>query len=69
MGFCITLRDSDEAVVRDMPDPFGGVFDASGTSTTSSRRLARRWPQSTRTPRQCWRAGTWRGSPRRLTHY
>ena len=30
MGFYITLRDSDGAVVRDMPDPFGGVFDASG---------------------------------------
>lgn len=30
MGFYITLRDGDGAVVRDLPDPFGGVFDASG---------------------------------------
>lgn len=30
MGLHITLRNADGAVVRDIPDPFGGTFDASG---------------------------------------
>ncbi|WP_332642327.1 hypothetical protein [Aeromicrobium sp.] len=30
MGLYITLRDADGAKVRDIPDPFGGTFDASG---------------------------------------
>ena len=30
VGFYITLRDDDGSVVREMPDPFGGTFDASG---------------------------------------
>lgn len=30
MGLYITLRDADGAMVRDMPDPFGGTFNASG---------------------------------------
>lgn len=30
MGFYITLRNSDGEVIRDLPDPLGGVFDASG---------------------------------------
>jgi hypothetical protein len=30
VGLYITLRDADGAVVRNIPDPFGGTFDASG---------------------------------------
>jgi hypothetical protein len=30
VGIYITLRDADGAVVREIPDPFGGTFDASG---------------------------------------
>jgi hypothetical protein len=30
VGLYISLRDADGAVVRDIPDPFGGTFDASG---------------------------------------
>jgi len=30
VGLYITLRDVDGAVVRGIPDPFGGTFDASG---------------------------------------
>ena len=30
MGLYITLRDPDGAVVQEIPDPFGGTFDASG---------------------------------------
>ena len=30
MGLYITLREADGAVVRHMPDPFGGTFEASG---------------------------------------
>jgi hypothetical protein len=30
VGLYITLRDADGAVVREIPDPFGGTFDASG---------------------------------------
>jgi len=30
VGLYITLRDGDGAVVGGIPDPFGGVFDASG---------------------------------------
>ena len=30
VGFYITLRDAEGHQVRDMADPFGGVFDASG---------------------------------------
>ena len=30
MGFFITLRDAEDAVVRGLPDPLGGTFDAAG---------------------------------------
>jgi len=30
VGLYITLRDVDGAVVREIPDPLGGTFDASG---------------------------------------
>lgn len=30
VGLYIILRDAEGTVVRDMPDPFGGTFDASG---------------------------------------
>jgi len=30
MGLYITLRDGEGSVVREIPDPFGGTFDASG---------------------------------------
>jgi hypothetical protein len=30
VGLYITVRDADGAVVRGIPDPFGGRFDASG---------------------------------------
>jgi len=30
MALYITLRDAEGVVIRELPDPFGGTFDASG---------------------------------------